>query len=235
MDWGCCRRMMNTITTPLLPQPLDRHRGDSSSSIYSHSSTDIEAGFTLIEVLVVIAVAAILLSIALPNLGYFIANGRISTASNDLASDLMFARSLASSNQYPAVVCPSNAPAINTLSPTSCAATVSCSVNPNDWVFLGRIVFIDKNFNGKCDGSETIIRYTAPTLTPDASSKPTSIVPNFPSNNWIAFNPYGAMISPAPAGAISSGNFKLCVKGATQCRQIAVDFSGRPSVKPVPW
>lgn len=229
---------MNTIKTPLLQQLEDRYRFDLRLDAHQRSgtNTNIESGFTLIEVLVVIAVAAILLSIALPNLGYFIANGRISTASNDLASDLMFTRSLASSNQYPAVVCPSNAPTTNT-PPTSCATAVNCSVTPNDWVFLGRIVFIDKNFNGKCDGSETIIRYTAPTLTPDTSSTPTTITPNFPSNanNWVTFNPYGAMIGPAPGGAISSGSFKLCVNGATQCRQIAIDFSGRPSVTKVPW
>ena len=235
---------MNTTTTPLLLRPLERHNGDSSSNARPHFRTGIEAGFTLIEVLVVIAVAAILLSIALPNLANFIANGRISSASNDLASDLMFARSLASSNQGQAVVCAASPTVITgtgTSIATSCNATVvQCSAAPNDWIFLGRVVFIDKNFNGKCDGNETIIRYTPPTLTPDTSSTPTAVTLNLPSgNNWLAFNPYGAMISPAPSvsasGAIASGNFKLCVNGASQCRQISIDFSGRPSVTKVPW
>jgi prepilin-type N-terminal cleavage/methylation domain-containing protein len=244
MDWGCCRRMMNTIKMPLLQQPQDRYRFDLRLDAHQRSgtNTNIESGFTLIEVLVVIAVAAILMSIALPNLGYFIANGRISTASNDLASDLMFARSLASSNQGQAVVCaasPTTIAASGTSITTSCATTaVQCSATPNDWIFLGRVVFIDKNFDGTCNGNETIIRYTAPTLTPDTSSTPTAITPNLPNgNNWIAFNPYGAMVSPtaSASGAIASGNFKLCVKGASQCRQISIDFSGRPSITKVPW
>ena len=232
MDRGCSRRIMHTITTPLLLHPQNRRRAVLPLNVYPHSHANIRSGFTLIEVLVVIAVAAILMSIALPNLANFIANARTSTAANDLVSDLMFTRSLASSNQFPAIVCPpSNAPATN----TSCAATVSCSATPNDWIFLGRIVFIDANLNGKCDGNETIIRYTAPTLTPDTSGALTSIVPNFTGNpnNWLAFNPYGTMVN--PGGAITSGSFKLCVKGASQCRQISIDFSGRPSVTKVPW
>jgi prepilin-type N-terminal cleavage/methylation domain-containing protein len=228
---GLLLKIMNNtvLTAPFLVQPQRRHKVDLAFSSRQQSDANLNAGFTLIEALVVIAVAAILMSIALPNISNFIANGRISSATNDLVSDLMLARSMASSNRGQAVVCASNA--------TSCSPAVTCSTTQSDWIFLGRIVFIDKhslgNADGSCNPSDIIIKHTAPTLTPDTSSTltPTSFAPvsftNNP-NNWVAFNSYGGM---TPVG---SGSFKLCVHGASLCRQISIDYSGRASVTKVP-
>ena len=198
-------------------------------ALVRNSEPTPEAGVTLIELMVVIVIAAIFMAYALPNLANFIANGRITSATNDLVSDLMLARSVASSRRGQAVVCPS--PDTTT---TTCVAAVQCSATASDWIFSGRIVFLDKNSDGICNSGETIVRHIAASLKPDSSGAVTSIVPSFPSNanNWIAFNPYGQMIS--PAGAISNGSFKLCVKNASMCRQITIDFTGRTSIIKVP-
>lgn len=217
-----------SFTAPLLVQPRSHHDADMGFSAYRQSTANSEAGVTLIELLAVIVIAGILMAIALPNLTNFIANGRITSAANDIASGLMLTRSVASSSRGQAVVCPSSDTAT-----TSCTVAVPCSTTPNDWIFSGRIVFLDKNSNGSCDNGETIIRHIAPSLTPDSSGAVTSIVPTLPNaNNWIAFNPYGQMI--IPGGTISSASFKLCVKNASMCRQIAIDFSGRTSIIKVP-
>jgi type IV fimbrial biogenesis protein FimT len=50
-------------------------------------------GFTIIELLVVVAVVAISLTIALPSFQAFVLNGRISTETNNLVSALNIARS----------------------------------------------------------------------------------------------------------------------------------------------
>jgi type IV fimbrial biogenesis protein FimT len=172
--------------------------------------TNKTAGFTLMEILVLLVVIGIMMSIAAPGFANFIANGRISSASNDLLSDLRLARSIASTNGRRAVVCAST-------NGTSCSSTVG------DWR-VGRIVFIDKNANAVFDAGETLVKYT----TGLPSNSNSNITMNgFPSS-YIVFNSYGGMI---PLG---TGQFKLCVTNANQCRQISIDYSGRASVTKVP-
>jgi type IV fimbrial biogenesis protein FimT len=50
-------------------------------------------GFTLVELLVTIAIAAVLMGAAIPSFGTFVAAQRIKTASFDLTSTLIYARS----------------------------------------------------------------------------------------------------------------------------------------------
>ena len=51
------------------------------------------AGFTLVELLVVIAVLVILATVGIPNFGPTVANGRATAAANDLLGALQLARS----------------------------------------------------------------------------------------------------------------------------------------------
>lgn len=51
------------------------------------------SGFTLVELLVTIAIAAILMAVAIPSFSTFVAAQRIKTASFDLSSSLIYARS----------------------------------------------------------------------------------------------------------------------------------------------
>lgn len=51
------------------------------------------AGFTLIELLVTLSVAAILVSLAIPNMKLTFQNNRLVTQANDLLGSLMYARS----------------------------------------------------------------------------------------------------------------------------------------------
>lgn len=214
--------MKHTLfTASLLVQPRSLHDADMDFSAWRQFTANTEAGVTLIELLAVIVIAGILMAIALPNLTNFIANGRITSAANDIASDLMLARSVASSHRGQAVVCASNA--------TSCSSTVTCSTTDNDWIYSGRIVFVDSNSNGTCDPGETLIKHSAASLTTNTSSSPPSIVlSGFSGNKSIAFNAYGT------TNPISTGSFRLCVTNATLCRQITVDYTGRTSITKVP-
>jgi type IV fimbrial biogenesis protein FimT len=53
----------------------------------------VPAGFSLIELLVVIAIAAILLGIGVPNFSRLVISNRLSTAANQFATQLQYARS----------------------------------------------------------------------------------------------------------------------------------------------
>ena len=100
-------------------------------------------GFTLIELMITIAIAAILLMIGIPSFQNAINSSRLNGASNELLNDLMFARTSAISQGQRVVVCTSNDQA-------------NCTATP--WAD-GWIVFEDLNRNDQVNApAETVIR-----------------------------------------------------------------------------
>jgi type IV fimbrial biogenesis protein FimT len=65
-------------------------------------------GFTLIELMVTVAISAILASVAAPSLSELIKSDRISAQANDVYSQMLMARSEAIKRGYPVVVCASD-------------------------------------------------------------------------------------------------------------------------------
>ena len=100
------------------------------------------AGFTVIELLFVVALLAVLLSIGAPGLQTMVTNNRISTAAGDLMTDLTFARATAISRSQRVGVCVS-----------SDQATCTGSSWTQGW-----IVYMDANSNGNLDAGETLVR-----------------------------------------------------------------------------
>jgi len=100
------------------------------------------SGFTLVEMMVVVAILVILASIALPSFRPMIANSRIVATTNDLVADLALARSEAAKRGGTTVV-------------TVCASSdgSSCS-GSTDWS-SGRLVFVDGGTQGTVDGTDS--------------------------------------------------------------------------------
>lgn len=97
-------------------------------------------GFTLVELVVTIAVAAILVTVAVPNLRVVVQNSRISTQTNDLISDISLARS-------EAIKSGANA--------SLCTSTVGISCDGGGSWTVGRLVWTDTNNNNALDAGET--------------------------------------------------------------------------------
>jgi type IV fimbrial biogenesis protein FimT len=102
------------------------------------------AGFTLTELMAVLAVAAVLVTVAVPNMKTFIQNNRLTAAANDLLRSFQLARTEAIKRQQNVVVCASANPT---------AANPTCSYGP----FNGWIVFQDTNSNWQLDAGEPIV------------------------------------------------------------------------------
>ncbi len=105
-------------------------------------------GFTLIELMVTLSVAAILLTVGVPSMRDLIANNRLTAATNVFVSSLNIARSEAIKQGRNASVCVSD-----TATQTSCSGT--------DWR-KGWLVWVDVNKNGTLNYPNEVIRTVQP-------------------------------------------------------------------------
>lgn len=99
-------------------------------------------GFTLIELMVTLAVLSILLTIGVPSMRTLISNDRLTTATNSLAASLNLARSEAVKQGLSATLCSSN-------DQTSCTGS--------SWTD-GWLIWVDANANSTLDAPGEIVR-----------------------------------------------------------------------------
>lgn len=106
------------------------------------SSRRNAAGFTLVELMIALAVLAVLLGLAVPSFTRIIHSNRLTTAANEIVAALQTARMEAVRRNTRVALCP-----------TSNGA--DCS-GGSDWTRL--LVFVDTNGNASIDTGETIVR-----------------------------------------------------------------------------
>ena len=104
----------------------------------------INQGFTLIELMLAIAIGAILLGIGLPSFQSFMQSSRVVTQTNEFVSSINSSRSEAIKRSTPVALCSSS-------NATSCAAS-------DDWE-SGWIIFTDSSGTpGTLDGTDSLLR-----------------------------------------------------------------------------
>jgi type IV fimbrial biogenesis protein FimT len=135
-------------------------------------------GFTLVEMMIVLAISAIMVSMALPSFTGLIARNRLSSESSGLMADLMLARSEALRQGSLVTVCAS-------------ADGQTCS-NGANWA-SGRITFTDQGVAGTFDpATDRLLRVnrdfsTADSLTPTPALTSVSFLADGTINNAVTF------------------------------------------------
>ncbi len=176
------------------------------------------SGFTLIELIVTLTIAAILLALAAPSMTSFIRRDRLVTQGNELVADLSLARSEAIKRGFRVTLCKT---ADASASPPQC-------ITGNDsapWT-NGRIVFVDTDGDGQVTGTEAVLRVNqrldganknGNRLLGDGNASGTA--------NRVVFNAVGT------TSLTQTTSWALCDnQGASQGVAIAITITGRPRV-----
>jgi type IV fimbrial biogenesis protein FimT len=167
-----------------------------------------QAGFTLVELMIVLVMAAILLGIGGPSFQSSLQRNRMLSTVNEMSSVMSFARAEAVIRTQPVALCPTT-------------NAVGCS--GANWEG-GYLVFVDNGeggggvaLDGALNGSEELLRIGDP--APGGVSVRTV---NFPSVNNIVFQDSGRVLQNV------TGTLIVCDdRGANEARGIIIEVSGQ--------
>lgn len=163
-------------------------------------------GFTLVELLVVLAVGSILLAIAVPGYGFLVNTSRVAAVTNNLVSTLQLARSEAIKRGMRITVCK-----------TAHAGGAAPACDATAGWHEGWLVFVDDGMPGVIDADDVLLRVQQP------AHADVSITANSHISRFISYLPDGRSRGVAGLG---NGTFEVCVSGSR--RDIVINNAGRP-------
>ena len=161
-------------------------------------------GFTLIELMITLVIAAIVIGLVAPGMATLVERNRLQAASESIFTSLMLTRSEALKRNREVVMCKS-------------ADGTSCSTGVNSQWEQGWLVYIDANGNGDPDAPE-ILRVAGPL----ANGMTLRISGDF--DEEISYGTDGT--------ASGAGTFVMCnpAGDTATAREVSVSFTGRPKV-----
>ena len=165
-----------------------------------------QAGYTLVELLVVMALGTILLSIAVPSMTAMLNTQRANAAGSSFLASLNLARAEAIKRNARVVLCKS-------------ASGLSCDLT-GGWN-QGRITFHDVNNNAALDADEQVIERQG------AMPEGLSLTGNTQVANYVSYSASGS--AKLITGAFQAGTFTACLTPASSAdvQQIVLSSTGR--------
>lgn len=161
-------------------------------------------GFTLVELLVVLAVGSILLAIAIPSYAFLVNSSRLAAVTNALVTALQLARSEAVKRGVRVTACKTS---------NAMAATPACDTTAS-WQ-QGWLVFVDGGTKGVIDSGDILLR-----VQDRVSAAVTITTSNYSS--YISYLPSGKSQGP---NELANGALRICV--ASSRRDIIINNTGR--------
>lgn len=167
-------------------------------------------GFTLVELVTVLAIVAILVGFATPAFTGLMRSAELTSATNDLFASLLLARSEAVKRRSRVALCKS-------------AVGEACTAAAG-WE-QGWIVFHDANNNGWRDSGEEIV-FRAQPLGRDVR-----LSGNLSVARYVSYTPSGE--AKLVGGGFQAGTITLCQRSSSrqEARQIVISSAGRPRVQ----
>lgn len=164
-------------------------------------------GFTLVELLITIAIVSILAAIGVPSFREMLRQNRATSLANELATSLNLARSEAIKRGTPVTLCKSAN--ITDASPT-------CSTATNAYWQNGWLIFLDKGTIGTFDNaSDERLKIGQPTMSNIAITPTTSYA------NYMSYLPNGV----SKGNGFQNGSFNICVDGLQ--KSVIINATGR--------
>lgn len=167
-----------------------------------HRAPTAHRGLSLIEVLVVMAIAAILLGIGVPNMQTFILNNRLASSTHEFYTALQFARSEAVRRGAQVTLVHNG------------------GAGSGNWG-AGWTMFVDADRNGVQDAGEETLRTGAP-LEP-----PLTLYGNANFANFIAFDASGRLTTAGGGAFVVCHGANLVEGGQSRSRAVLVNGAGR--------
>jgi len=161
-----------------------------------------QRGVTLIEVMVVLGIAAILLAFAVPSFQEFVARNRLDGAAQELLTSLQFARSEA------------------TRRGAQVTLRLDGTAGSKDWG-SGWTMFVDANGNGALDTGEEVIRQGM------ALTAPLTLISSAALDTFIAFNRDGRLTNAGGGYFVLCQGGSLTQSGQPRSRAVLVNGAGR--------
>lgn len=167
-------------------------------------------GFTLVELMVTVAIVAILAAIAYPSFESTMRSNRVATATNELQASISLVRSEAIRNPNGAALC------------TSQAGT-ACDGEWSD----GWLVWVDSDGDGQLDSGERVVRFSQsnPSLTISGTS-----TAGLAEAKRIRFDQRGRLRSDDGSTRTITIRPASCGTNQPYVRKVVVGTSGQPRV-----